>query len=79
MSELMKTGQPKISKIELSQKLADEDDYLRENKNWGWTLERKEGRGLLDSYPATLKRTQERTQNVVPLMRLMHLMQAVSP
>ena len=58
MSELMKTGQSHISKIEKGRsaptlfqlrtikKLADEDDYLRDNLSWEWILEGK-GRGVI--------------------------------
>ncbi len=58
VSELMKTGQSQISKIELGRsaptlfqlrvikKLADEDDYFRENLTWEWILEGK-GKGII--------------------------------
>ena len=58
MSELMKTGQSHISKIELGRsaptlfqlrtikKLADENDYLRENLTWEWLLDGK-GKGII--------------------------------
>ena len=58
MSELMKTGQSQVSKIELGRsaptlfqlrtikKLADEDNYLRENLTWKWILEGK-GKGII--------------------------------
>ena len=53
MSELMKTGQSQISKIESGRSapslfqliqiknLADENDYLREKFTWEWLLEGK--------------------------------------
>jgi len=58
MSELVKTGQSQISKIEggrsaptlfqlrTIKKLADEDNYLRENLTWEWILEGK-GKGII--------------------------------
>ena len=58
MSELMKTGQSHISKIEKGRsaptlfqlrtikKLADENDYLRENLTWEWILDGK-GKGIV--------------------------------
>jgi transcriptional regulator with XRE-family HTH domain len=58
MSELMKTGQSHISKIEKGRSaptlfllrtiknLAEEDDYLRENLTWEWLLDGK-GRGII--------------------------------
>jgi len=58
MSELMKTGQSHISKIEKGRsaptlfqlrtirKLADEDDYLRDNLTWEWLLDGK-GKGIV--------------------------------
>ena len=58
MSELMKTGQSQISKIEAGRsaptiyqlfkikKIAEEDDYLRENLSWEWILEGK-GKGII--------------------------------
>jgi transcriptional regulator with XRE-family HTH domain len=57
MSDLMKTGQSQISKIEsgrsaptlfqlrMIKKLADENDHLRENLTWEWILEEK-GKGI---------------------------------
>ena len=58
MSKLMKTGQYQISKIESGgsapglfqlikiKKLADENDYLRDNLSWEWLLEGK-GKGII--------------------------------
>jgi len=58
MAKLMKTGQSQVSKIESGRsaptlyqlrtikRLADEDDYLRENLTWEWILEGK-GRGII--------------------------------
>ena len=57
MSELMKTGQSQISKIESGRsaptlhqliklkRLAEKNDYLRENLSWEWILEGK-GKGI---------------------------------
>jgi len=58
MSELMKTGQSHISKIEagraaptlyqliMIKKLTEDDEYLRANLSWEWILEGK-GKGIL--------------------------------
>ena len=58
MSKRMKTGQSQISKIEAGRsaptlyqlirikRMADEDDYLRENLSWEWILEGK-GKGII--------------------------------
>lgn len=58
MSKWMKTGQSQISKIEAGRsaptlyqlirikKIADENDYLRENLSWEWLLEGK-GKGII--------------------------------
>jgi transcriptional regulator with XRE-family HTH domain len=58
MADRMKTGQSQISKIESGRsaptlqqlftikKIADEDDYLRENLSWEWLMEGK-GKGLI--------------------------------
>ena len=58
MSELMKTGQSQISKIEggrsvptlfqlrTIKNLADENDYLRDNLTWEWILD-GEGKGII--------------------------------
>ena len=58
MSELIKTGQSQISKIEAGRsaptlyqlftikKIAEEDDYLRQNLSWEWILEGK-GKGII--------------------------------
>ena len=57
-SELMKTAQSQISKIEAGKsaptlyqlvkvkRLAEEDDYLRENLTWDWILDGK-GRAII--------------------------------
>jgi hypothetical protein len=57
MSRQLKVGQSQMSKIESGQsaptlfqlirikKLAEEDDYPRENLTWEWMLEGKEGKG----------------------------------
>ena len=58
MSERMHTAQSQISKIEsgrsaptmyhliMIKRIADEDDYLRENLSWEWILEGK-GKGMI--------------------------------
>jgi len=58
MSERMHTAQSQISKIEagrsaptmyhliMIKRIADEDDYLRENLSWEWILEGK-GKGVI--------------------------------
>ena len=58
MSKVLDTAQSQISKIEAGnaaptlyqvlklKRLAEEDDYLRENLSWDWILEGK-GRGIL--------------------------------
>jgi transcriptional regulator with XRE-family HTH domain len=58
MSKRMKTGQSQISKIEAGRsaptlyhlirikKLAEEDEYLRDNLSWEWILEGK-GKGII--------------------------------
>jgi transcriptional regulator with XRE-family HTH domain len=58
MSQLMKIGQSQMSKIEAGRsaptiyqlirlkKIAEEDDYLRENLTWEWLLEGK-GKGVI--------------------------------
>lgn len=58
MSKRLKVGQSQMSKIESGQsaptlfqlirikKLAEEDDYLRENLTWEWMLEGK-GRAII--------------------------------
>jgi len=58
MSKLIKTGQSQISKIESGRsaptlhqlikikRMAEEDDYLRENLSWEWILEGK-GKGII--------------------------------
>jgi transcriptional regulator with XRE-family HTH domain len=58
MAKLMKTGQSQVSKIESGRsaptlyqlrtikKLADDNDYLRENLTWEWILEGK-GKGII--------------------------------
>ena len=58
MAKRMKSGQSQISKIESGRaaptlhqlftikKIADEDDYLRENLSWEWLVEGK-GKGLI--------------------------------
>ena len=58
MSELMEIGQSQLSKLELGRsaptlnhllsikRIAEEDDYLRENLSWEWILEGK-GKGII--------------------------------
>ena len=58
MATLMRTGQSQVSKIESGRsaptlyqlrtikRLADEDDYLRENLTWEWILDGK-GKGII--------------------------------
>jgi len=58
MSDILKTGQSQISKIESGRAaptlfqlktikhLADENDYLRENLTWEWILDGK-GKGII--------------------------------
>jgi hypothetical protein len=58
MSERLKIGQSQLSKIELGRsaptlyqvlrirRIAEEDEYLRENLSWEWILEGK-GKGII--------------------------------
>ena len=58
MSKLLKIGQSQMSKIEAGRsaptlyqlirlkRIAEEDDYLRENLSWEWILEGK-GKGII--------------------------------
>jgi len=58
MSKLIKIGQSQMSKIEAGRsaptiyqliklkKIAEEDDYLRENLTWEWIMEGK-GKGII--------------------------------